>query len=465
MKCERCGKELSDVDLFCSRCGKAVFEEYMDEDDIWEHYKTDEELEEIKRREALENTISEIEKKEEKTVAAEKKEESVEETVIEEAVTEEAVTEEPALEETSQEEEKAVFEEKESEPTMDEEILDTLEVLNEEKPELKEEPSKEESVDESDMDDDTFWQSLEDDEDEEEGSEEPEREKKISRKKKEAPVKKEKPKKPEEPKEPKQKIKKSSWAIYAAFLLVCLGIGILWGLKEVRDMEAEKKEYYAKMEAEEKEEENQAAKEAAKAAEDKAKAEEAKKAAKEAKKKEEVKEKEQETEKKPEKKPDEKKETFTLVDKNSVDFSKLSKVSIASTDENSRASSSKYDYSAFSTVDGDTTTSWQEGEEGLGEGTGIRLDFEGNRKVKYLVLYLGNWRDEDLWKSNARPSALSIKVGDNLSFDVEVPDEMKPFCIELGETVDASYLSVYIKSGYAGADWNDNCISEVEIYE
>ena len=39
MKCERCGHELDNDDLFCSKCGKAVFEEYMDEDDIWEFYK------------------------------------------------------------------------------------------------------------------------------------------------------------------------------------------------------------------------------------------------------------------------------------------------------------------------------------------------------------------------------------------------------------------------------------------
>ena len=47
MKCERCGKELSDIDLYCSRCGKAVFPEYMDEEDIWAYYKSDEELEQI----------------------------------------------------------------------------------------------------------------------------------------------------------------------------------------------------------------------------------------------------------------------------------------------------------------------------------------------------------------------------------------------------------------------------------
>lgn len=47
MKCERCGKELSDADLYCDRCGQAVFPEYMDEADVWAYYKSDEELEQI----------------------------------------------------------------------------------------------------------------------------------------------------------------------------------------------------------------------------------------------------------------------------------------------------------------------------------------------------------------------------------------------------------------------------------
>ena len=38
MKCERCGNQLDDTDLFCPKCGKAVFEEYMDDDDIWDEY-------------------------------------------------------------------------------------------------------------------------------------------------------------------------------------------------------------------------------------------------------------------------------------------------------------------------------------------------------------------------------------------------------------------------------------------
>ena len=168
---------------------------------------------------------------------------------------------------------------------------------------------------------------------------------------------------------------------------------------------------------------------------------------------------------KEEKKEEKKQEYFKQVDADSIDFSKFQKVSIASADQNSQQSSEKYDYSAASAVDGDTASSWQEGEDGLGEGTGIRLDFDKARKVRYMVLYLGNWRSENMWEANARPASLTISVGDSQKKDVEFSDEMKAFCLSFDEPVEASYVSLYIKSGYEGDRWNDNCISEVEIYE
>ena len=76
MKCERCGHELDNDDLFCSKCGKAVFEEYMDEDDIWEFYKSDEELKDIKKETAAAKESDPKEQRAE-NAAADPKEEKV----------------------------------------------------------------------------------------------------------------------------------------------------------------------------------------------------------------------------------------------------------------------------------------------------------------------------------------------------------------------------------------------------
>ena len=70
-----------------------------------------------------------------------------------------------------------------------------------------------------------------------------------------------------------------------------------------------------------------------------------------------------------------------------------------------------------------------------------------------------------MWQKNARPAKLSINLGDNQAKDVEFSDEKKAFCLFFDEPVEASFVSLYIQAGYAGAKWNDNCISEVEFYE
>lgn len=67
-----------------------------------------------------------------------------------------------------------------------------------------------------------------------------------------------------------------------------------------------------------------------------------------------------------------KQEYFKLVNADEIDFSKYQKLSVASTEENSVKESESYDYSAKSAVDGDVSTSWQENEEGAGEGKDFR---------------------------------------------------------------------------------------------
>ena len=127
--------------------------------------------------------------------------------------------------------------------------------------------------------------------------------------------------------------------------------------------------------------------------------------------------------------------------------------------------SESYDYSAKSVVDGDVTTSWQENEEGTGEGKGFQLNLDGTHKIRYVVLHLGNWRSDQLWDYNARPKTLTIQVGDQQKKDVEFPNEKKKFCLSFEEPVEAAYVSAYIKEAYEGSRWNDNCISEIELYE
>lgn len=390
MKCDRCGKEFPDTELYCDRCGKAVFPEYMDEDDIWAYYKTDEELEEILKAEQEGKPIAP-----KKALKTEKK--PLIRKVSEEIISEDAAPEETVLEEMIPE--KVVPEEVASEETAEEED-------SEENTETEAEIFKEENLSEEE---DLF----EDDEEEEDD---------------------EIPLTPQ-----KKKERRKIGLLITLILLLCLGIGIAIGMKRMKDLDRQEKEYYEELHKETVDQ-----------------------SASNEKEQKEMSENSVQEDSQPE---TPKQEYFQLVNPDEIDFSQYQKVIPVNTEANSIKQSDSSDYSAKSAVDGDVNTSWQENEEGTGEATGIKLSFDGNHKIRYIVLNLGNWRSEQLWEYNARPKTLTMQVGDSQTKEVEFSDEMKRFCLSFDEPLDASYISMYIASSYEGSRWNDNCISEVEIYE
>lgn len=460
MKCERCGKELSGLDLYCERCGKAVFPEYMDEADIWAYYKTDEELAEILKAEEGQET-KETKKslweaallKEQETEAESLEPEAESETEVPEPEAElESEVPEPEPEakpEVSEPEPESEIEVSESELSEPEPEVPELEVVSEAEvlepdaePEVETEPDaehletaqeeteeKEPQEETEDISEQEEWDFSDDDDEEED----------------------------EVPSLTPEMKKARRWkrALISLFLILCLGAGIFLGFHRIKKMEQQEKEYYKNIEGNTKQE----------AVSNEVPAE--------------IPEEEKDTEPSEEETPVEtetsaqteepkeepKQEYFKLVNADEIDFSKYQKLSVASTEENSVKESESYDYSAKSAVDGDVSTSWQENEEGAGEGKGFQVTLDGAHKIRYVVLHLGNWRSDQLWDYNARPKTLTIQVGDQQVKDVEFSNEKKKFCLSFDEPVEASYISLYIKEAYEGSRWQDNCISEVELYE
>lgn len=456
MKCERCGKELSGLDLYCERCGKAVFPEYMDEADIWAYYKTDEELAEILKAEEGQET--KVPKKslweaallkEQETEAESLEPESESETEVSEPEISEAELESEVPEpETKPEPE---ISEEEPEPEVPElEVMSEAEVLEPDaEPEVETEPDTErlETVQEEteekepqeeteDISEQEEWDFSDDDDEEEDEDED------------------------EVPSLTPEMKKARRWkkALISLFLILCLGAGIFLGFHRIKKMEQQEKEYYKNIESNTKQEavSNEVPAEIPEEEKDTEPSEEETPVAAEP---------QEEPIKEEEAKEEPKQEYFKLVNADEIDFSKYQKLPAASTEENSVKESESYDYSAKSAVDGDVSTSWQENEEGAGEGKGFQVTLDGAHKIRYVVLHLGNWRSDQLWDYNARPKTLTIQVGDQQVKDVEFSNEKKKFCLSFDEPVEASYISLYIKEAYEGSRWQDNCISEVELYE
>ena len=147
------------------------------------------------------------------------------------------------------------------------------------------------------------------------------------------------------------------------------------------------------------------------------------------------------------------------------DLSQNTKLQPVSAQTDSQKQSEEEDYSGSRLIDGDQATSWQEGEDGTGEGKGATLTLDGSHQIRYLVLYLGNWKSDELWSYNARPQSLAIQVGENDEEILEFPDEKQVFYLALQEPVEASEVKIRIQSSYEGERWEDNCISEIEVYE
>lgn len=511
MKCERCGKELSDIDLYCQRCGKAVFPEYMDEDDVWAFYKSDEELIEILKEEGVEELPESLKKTNIPDVTEpaleETREEAPEEEILEQE--EEPVSEEIAEEIQEEASEESENQEESGEPKEQEEITEEPENLEEEHPEELEtskEEIAEESLEESGKaaeEEEVSETEEKEAEDTENFSEEPERkiedsiegpetesveeaellqEAPLEEASKEETIQTEKAENreaealeedawdfDEEEEEEEEdsapvltpqmkKARRWKWLGITVFLIACLGLGIYFGLNRMKEMENQEKQYYENLKKSSQEPVQTPEEQPKEPAEDasaetQTPAEEPKEEPKE------------ETPKEEPPKEEAKKEYFRLVNPDEIDFSQYTKIQPASTEENSVKESESYDYSSKSVVDGDVTTSWQENEEGAGEGKGFQLNLDGVHKIRYMVLHLGNWRSDQLWDYNARPKTLTIQVGDQQKKDVEFPNEKKKFCLSFEEPVEAAYVSAYIKEAYEGSRWNDNCISEIELYE
>ena len=406
MKCDRCGKEIPDTDLYCGRCGKAVFPEYMDEDDRWAYYKTDEELEEILKAEQEGKEAEPA--KPVKITRFPKEKENVEEPVQEEVLQTEEEPEEVKTEVAEETEEAKIEAEEEAEAAPELNAEPQTEYQEEGEQAVLEEISEDASQEEENVWEEDLFEDEEEDE-----------------------------KPPLSPEGKKKRWKIT--ALITLFLLLCLGIGIALGMKRMKDLDRQEKEYYEKLHKEVVHQDTPSS---------------------ETEKEMDEEEKEDTSN---EETPEQK--SFQLVNPEEIDFSQYQKITPVSAEQNSIKESATYDYSAKSAIDGDSSTSWQENEEGTGETTGIQINLDGNHKVRYLVLYLGNWRSDQLWEYSARPKTLTIQIGDSQTKDVEFSDEKKKFCLSFDEPIDASYISMYIADSYEGSRWNDNGISEVEIYE
>lgn len=126
-------------------------------------------------------------------------------------------------------------------------------------------------------------------------------------------------------------------------------------------------------------------------------------------------------------------------------------------------------YGPENLIDGDITTSWQEGVEGYGEGEAIRFSFTEVRNIKTISINAGSWINNERYYANGRPKELVLvfsKEGTDVRSDtVTLEDKMEQQFMVLDEVVECDSIYIRIDSVYTGEQYEDTVIAEVGMYE
>ncbi len=134
-------------------------------------------------------------------------------------------------------------------------------------------------------------------------------------------------------------------------------------------------------------------------------------------------------------------------------------------------------YEPLRAIDGNLTTAWLEGNEGLGIGESISVKFDKTERITRMVLYNGFLNSKYRYAINGKVKSLLIDFNDGTRqqadirvMDVpeeKVPfsnDEMNPTEIVFDHPISASEMKLTILDAVPGTKYDDVCISEIELF-
>ncbi|MBQ8922160.1 MAG: discoidin domain-containing protein [Oscillospiraceae bacterium] len=126
---------------------------------------------------------------------------------------------------------------------------------------------------------------------------------------------------------------------------------------------------------------------------------------------------------------------------------------------------SVYTYAAENVLDGDLSTCWAEGAEGLGYGETLTLTAAEPQTVSSIRVYGGLQTDAAHFRSNGRPTELRAEFDDGSVYRVWVSDNLDygslPVFLCSGKKT--STIKLTLQAITAGENYQDTCISEIEF--
>ena len=133
----------------------------------------------------------------------------------------------------------------------------------------------------------------------------------------------------------------------------------------------------------------------------------------------------------------------------------------------------RYTYGPAKAIDEDMESSWQEGDSGDGKNEWLKLSFKDSEKIRYLVLKLGNWRENystdkisyARFVENNTPTVLGLKVNDAKNeILVSFSSERENHYIIFDKPLSVESITFRIELVKHGTSSNDACISDISAY-
>lgn len=126
------------------------------------------------------------------------------------------------------------------------------------------------------------------------------------------------------------------------------------------------------------------------------------------------------------------------------------------------------DYGGYNAIDGVIETAWNEGAPGDGTGEWLQLSSGTPQHVTSVSImggYPKPYRDgSDVYYKNNRPRQITISYdGGSQAFLLQDLRGQFQIC-EFPQPVDTTFIRITIDSVYKGANYDDCCIAEVEVY-
>ena len=122
------------------------------------------------------------------------------------------------------------------------------------------------------------------------------------------------------------------------------------------------------------------------------------------------------------------------------------------------------DYGAGMAHDGNLNTAWNEGSAGDGTGEWIEIYAMEKQRISGIRIAAGFQKSASTYYQNRRPQNITLTLDDGSNYYAILDDVYGYQSLEFDKPVETKSLRITINSTYAGTDFNDCCISEVEEF-